>query len=288
MNINKSKDTYFTLTIASILAVFSLFFLASVPIAHAERYGYDRGYNNEMPHNDNYGVGYGGHNYHYIAPRYNYQQPDHNQYQYTAPTTIYVPTYTYVQPTPNYVYEQPTYQYQQYPTYSYNTVASSYPSTYVQTNSNAGGLNITCSSDPSTAFVNQPVTWTSQVTNGLAPYTYSWTGSDGLTGTQSSVLKYYSNLGQKSAVVTITSSDGLTGTITCGNSLTVISATNTNLNTSTNNTNTTSTNTQNQINPNSATVFGSIGCISFGIFAILIILILIGTIFYIVLSRSKI
>jgi len=358
MTINKITNTYFTLTLASILAVFSLFFLVNAPMAHADEYsiggyygnggygvhggysdggfgvsvgyseggysggrysdggGYNSGYN-QLSHNDNYGSGYGGRDYHYIAPENNYghdndnhdyHQPDHNKYHYTAPTTVYVPTYTYVQPTPSYVYEQPTYQYQQpivyeqpttyqqYPTYSYNTVASSYPSTYVQTtpttyynqtNSNAGGLSVTCSSDPSTAFVNQPVTWTAQVTNGLAPYTYSWTGSDGLTGTQSTVLKYYSSLGQKSAVVTVTSSDGLTGTIACGNSLTVKSSYS-GVNRPTQTTTVVPTNTNAQVNPNSANAFGSIGGISFGIFAILIILILIATIIYIVLSRSKI
>jgi len=297
MNSNKSQNKYFYPIVASFLAVFSIFFLIGISTAHAE--GHNR-------NSDSWG-NRGGHSSYDCGC-----ENDHRDYYYSAPTPNYIykePTYAYTQPSPTYIYQQPVYQqpiyqyqqpvvYQQpiytQPTYYQQPTtyyANNYTTTQYQNQTNLGGLTVSCSSDPSVAFTNQPVTWTAQVVNGLAPYTYSWTGSDGLTGTQSSVLKYYSTLGQKSAVVTVTSSDGLTGTITCGNSLTIRSASgnsNNNINSSTSTTNNNSTTTNNQINSNSAAAFGSIGGISFAIFAILLILILIATIFYIVLSRSKI
>ena len=322
MTINKFQNQYLNLITGSILAIFSVVFLANVPMAHAEGYnrggysGYSSNYGSSYNYGGNYGGNYGDRGGNYggnYGGHGGYDNNRGNYYPYhevipppLTPTHIYVqePTYTYVQPSPTYVYEQPTYQYQQpivyqQPTYQYQqptTYYQSTPTTYYSNttqyqNTNLGSLVVTCASDPSTAFINQPVTWTASVTNGLAPYTYSWTGSDGLTGTQNSVLKYYSSLGQKSAVVTVTSSDGLTGTISCSNSLTVRSSANTTSNTSTNNSTTnttTNTATTSAVNQNSAAAFGSIGGISFGIFAILIILLLIGTIFYIVLSRSKI
>ena len=292
MTLNKPQKQYINLTTATFLAIFSILFLAGISTAHAEGYSRNNNYNNNRNSYDcgcntdrsSYGHRDEHRDYYYSAPtpRYIYQEPT---YQYQQPVVYQQPVYQY-QPAPVYqqpiVYQQPTY-YQQPTTY----YANNYTNTQYQ--NNLGALVVSCSSDPSVAFANQPVTWTAQVVNGLSPYTYSWTGSDGLTGTQSSVLNYYSTLGQKNAVVTVTSSDGLSGTITCGNSLTIRSTSN-NSGTSTNTNNSTinSTSTTNQVNTNSAAVFGSVGGISLAIFAILIILILIGTIFYIVISRSKI
>jgi len=78
-------------------------------------------------------------------------------------------------------------------------------------------LDIGCFADPTNLKVNQPVTWSAEVTGGSAPYTYSWSGSDGLSGNQRAVTKYYGTTGNKSAVVTITSADGKTGTRACSN-----------------------------------------------------------------------
>ncbi|MBU6426805.1 PKD domain-containing protein [Patescibacteria group bacterium] len=99
---------------------------------------------------------------------------------------------------------------QQSPTYSVT------PNTVI-----ASGLDIGCYADPTSITTNQPTTWTAEVTGGMAPYTYSWTGSDGLTGSQSSVTKYYSVSGDKSAIVSVTSADGKTGTRACSNSIAV-------------------------------------------------------------------
>ncbi|MEI8328325.1 MAG: hypothetical protein WCG02_04305 [Candidatus Taylorbacteria bacterium] len=82
-------------------------------------------------------------------------------------------------------------------------------------------LDIGCYVDPSNAKVNQPVTWSVEVTGGMAPYTYTWSGTDNLTGSESSVIKYYSTTGSKSAIVSVTSADGRTGSRACSNTLTV-------------------------------------------------------------------
>ena len=122
---------------------------------------------------------------------------------YNNPPVYYPPTPTYTQ----------TYYPTTYPTYNYST---NY--TYA---SNNNGLDVACFADPVTTRVNQPTTWRSEVVGGFAPYTYSWTGTNGLTGYDSSVIKYYEMAGEKSAVVTIRSADGKTATRACSTSLTV-------------------------------------------------------------------
>lgn len=147
---------------------------------------------------------------------------------YSSGQTITVPCANSVTVNNYYPYVSPAYPYN-YSTYTYpNTSPTVYPynySTYSYTNSSAyNTLDIGCYSDPNTAKVNQPVTWLAEVTGGAAPYTYSWTGTDGLTGSQSSVIKYYTTSGTKSAIVTITSADGKTGSRACSNALTVSGA----------------------------------------------------------------
>ncbi len=107
------------------------------------------------------------------------------------------------------------YNYPTYPTYP------TYPSYPVYQNQ----LDIACYADPAKARVNQPVNWTAEVTGGIAPYTYSWSGTDNLTGISNNVIKYYSAAGTKSAIVTIRSADGKTGTRACSNTIAVTSGT---------------------------------------------------------------
>ena len=190
-----------------------------------------------------------------------------------------------------YVYQQPTYY--------------SQPVTYVQqptvayAQSNNAGLDIGCYADPTTATPNQPVTWTAEVTGGQAPYTYSWTGSDGLTGSGSSVTKYYSTSGDKSALVSVTSANGLTGTRACSNSLAVRSASSnvayaprqTQPSQTTTQTTTTTTQPgqqQQSTVTNAAATALSIGSIPWGWVAILVILVLFATIVYLLFNRPKI
>ncbi|MEN9524530.1 MAG: hypothetical protein RL536_599 [Candidatus Parcubacteria bacterium] len=90
---------------------------------------------------------------------------------------------------------------------------------------NNGGLDVACYVDPTTARTNQPVTWKSEVTGGVAPYTYTWTGTNGLSGSNSTVTKYYDTAGEKNAILNVKSADGRTSTSACTTALTVRAAT---------------------------------------------------------------
>lgn len=71
-------------------------------------------------------------------------------------------------------------------------------------------MSVSCSASPATVLVGQPITWTANVSGGTGPYTYSWSGSEGLAGTSASIVKTYSTIGQKTATVTVTDDDSLT------------------------------------------------------------------------------
>ncbi|MEX0931411.1 MAG: hypothetical protein WDZ88_01530 [Candidatus Paceibacterota bacterium] len=66
-------------------------------------------------------------------------------------------------------------------------------------------VNLICEADPSSALVGEPVTWTAYATGGTGNFTYSWSGSDGLSGTSSSIVKTYNTIGGKNASVLVTS-----------------------------------------------------------------------------------
>jgi len=75
---------------------------------------------------------------------------------------------------------------------------------------------VSCSGTPGNPYVGQPVTWSSVVTGGSRSYSYSWSGTDGLTGTTANVSKSYSGIGQKSASLIVTDSrSSLTGSAVC-------------------------------------------------------------------------
>lgn len=63
----------------------------------------------------------------------------------------------------------------------------------------------TCSVSPTSIIPNSSATWSTSVSGGNGTNTYSWSGTDGLTGTTSSVSKTYTTTGTKTAAVTITS-----------------------------------------------------------------------------------
>ncbi len=174
--------------------------------------------------------------------------------------------------------------------------ATTYPTGYTNT---ANTLDIGCYADPANVTVNQPVTWNVEVTGGAAPYTYSWTGSDGLTGSQSTAIKYYSTTGSKNAIVSVTSADGKTGTHACSNAVTVRAAGSTYVRpANTTNTTNTTNGTNNTVQPaqtngqagsqlTSSAVF-SFDNVPWGWIAILIILVLFGTVMYLLFNRQKI
>lgn len=190
-----------------------------------------------------------------------------------SPITVYQ-NYSYNY---NYNYTQPYYGYNQ------TAVVQ-----YAYGSNNNSGLDIGCFADPVNAAPNQPVTWSVEVTGGLAPYSYSWTGSDGLTGSQSSILKYYQTTGDKSAIVTVTSADGKSGTKACSNSLAIRRTT----------TNVAAApaapvaqapaNAQNQNNGLGAASYFSLNNVPWGWVAVLVILVLFATVVYLLFNRPKI
>lgn len=75
---------------------------------------------------------------------------------------------------------------------------------------------VSCSGAPGNPFIGQSVTWTPVVSGGSRSYSYSWSGTDGLSGITASVSKTYATIGQKSAALTVTDTrTGLTGSATC-------------------------------------------------------------------------
>jgi hypothetical protein len=81
----------------------------------------------------------------------------------------------------------------------------------------AGG---SCSVSPDSASTGQSVTWTASPSGGNGSYTYAWSGTDGLSGTNSSVTTSYGSTGVKTASVAITSL-GQTTQVTCSNSVSI-------------------------------------------------------------------
>ena len=173
-----------------------------------------------------------------------------------------------------------------------------YQNGYNVINSNtANTLDIGCYADPITSTINQPVTWNVEVTGGVAPYTYSWTGSDGLNSAQVNAIKYYSTNGVKSAIVTVTSADGKTGTRSCSNTVTVGSTRTGSVSGASSNGNNSGTNNNtvapaNQTNQNGSQLTGSaifsFDNVPWGWIAILIILVLFATVMYLLFNRQKI
>ena len=242
MKQNTSTTIYKVSNILGILgvlafAVFAIF--NTIPTAHAyySQPSYNNNYRNGNWNNFNYN------NYRQRPPQniYNTQTPIYNysnnysgyhhdydygrsnNYSYPVTYPVYVPQYIPTQTyTPSYSYNYvPQYIPSYTPSYSnYYQYPTTYPTTYYQQptqttsyyqpityQSNGNGLNVGCFADPSVASINEPVTWASEVTGGVAPYTYSWSGSDGISGTQNSVIKYYDTVGQKTAILTVTSAD---------------------------------------------------------------------------------
>jgi hypothetical protein len=97
----------------------------------------------------------------------------------------------------------------------YSNTNSNYPS-----DSNVDRLAINCSADKTIAQLGMPVTWRASVLGGNGVYGYVWTGSDGLTGSQSFVTTAYVLPGIKNVAVTVYS-NGQQLNALCTNSVTV-------------------------------------------------------------------
>lgn len=162
-----------------------------------------------------------------------------------------------------------------------------YYTQYPQYPQNQNNLDVACFADPVTARVNQPVSWKAEATGGVAPYTYVWTGTDGLAGSDSSVLKYYSTTGDKSAVVTIKSADGRSAVKACTNAVTVRAAT-TSVTPRSTPPATPAQEVEEDDNALSAAALFSLKNVPWGWVALLIIFVLFATVVYLLFNRPKI
>lgn len=83
----------------------------------------------------------------------------------------------------------------------------------------------TVTAEPAVPVLGQSVTWTGVAAAGTGTaYTYVWSGTDGLSSTQSSVVGVYSTIGTKTANLTVTAagvSGTCTATVNMGSGLTV-------------------------------------------------------------------
>lgn len=81
-------------------------------------------------------------------------------------------------------------------------------------------ISVFCSVTQSMIAVGQSATWTAQVAGGNGTYSYLWSGSSGLSGTNSTISWSYNSAGINNASVTVTSGSQ-SSNITCGNTVTV-------------------------------------------------------------------
>ncbi|MFH1455298.1 MAG: hypothetical protein ABIF22_03200 [bacterium] len=76
-------------------------------------------------------------------------------------------------------------------------------------------LQVSCHPNTYSAQVNTTVGWSASMVGGNGIYTYSWTGSDGLSGNSNPISNTYTTEGTKVASITVTSA-GQFATVNCG------------------------------------------------------------------------
>ncbi|KKR47704.1 MAG: hypothetical protein UT83_C0005G0021 [Parcubacteria group bacterium GW2011_GWA2_40_143] len=87
---------------------------------------------------------------------------------------------------------------------------------YLDTASVSVKPNPSCTASPSSTTTGSNVTFSSAVTGGTSPYTYSWSGTDiSGTNTGSTLTKSYSTIGTKSATIKVTDKNNKIGEGTC-------------------------------------------------------------------------
>ena len=79
-----------------------------------------------------------------------------------------------------------------------------------------GTLSVSCHPNTYSAQTNTAVGWSASGVGGNGVYTYSWSGTDGISGNSNSILHTYTTEGTKYASITVTSGDGQTVTANCG------------------------------------------------------------------------
>jgi hypothetical protein len=81
-------------------------------------------------------------------------------------------------------------------------------------------LTVSCSASTNSSTIGNTVRWTSYVSGGSGNYTYNWTGTDSIYGSDRDVEVIYNAGGLKSAAVTVRSG-GQTVTQNCSNTITI-------------------------------------------------------------------
>jgi hypothetical protein len=81
-------------------------------------------------------------------------------------------------------------------------------------------LQVSCSANTTFVQNGTSITWTAYASGGTGSYNYTWSGTDNLYGFSRSLFYNYTNPGQKTASVTV-SSNGQTITQNCSNSVNV-------------------------------------------------------------------
>lgn len=122
----------------------------------------------------------------------------------------YIPVYD------NNYYSNPNYNYNNNYPYYYNSYGQNYNLPY---NYYLNGFQVSCYPDKANAEIGDTVRWNSSVQGGNGNYMYSWTGTNGLSSNQSTVITSYNSAGTKSATLTVTNSDGQMMTQACSGSV---------------------------------------------------------------------
>jgi hypothetical protein len=126
----------------------------------------------------------------------------------TATVTVTSGNQTVTRTCNAYVNQNQNYNYNYNYGYNYN---NNYGYNYNYTN-----LTAICSAQPSSANVGDNVIWTVYPNGGNGSYTYSWTGTDGLSyGNAYQIQQRYTTPGTKSATVTVYSTNGQSIVATC-------------------------------------------------------------------------
>jgi len=78
---------------------------------------------------------------------------------------------------------------------------------------------LSCAANPTSAVAPATILWIATATGGNNSYVYSWSGTDGLTGSAATTSLNYTSTGTKNAVIMVTSGNK-TATSTCATNLT--------------------------------------------------------------------
>jgi hypothetical protein len=70
-------------------------------------------------------------------------------------------------------------------------------------------FSASCNPSKTTGLIGETIAWIAQIIGGTPPYTYLWSGSDGLSGTTNPLFRSYATSGVKNATVVVRDADGI-------------------------------------------------------------------------------